>query len=256
MNRKLTGLAIAGVSALVGTLLLVGYVRSAEARALSGEELVDVLVVTEAIAAGTPAEEIAGNVVTEQVPAKVRADGAITDLDDLDGKVATVDLLPGEQLVVERFAAEAARVGVPDGLLEVTVRLDPERAVGGTIRAGDKVAVFSSFDPFEIDASGTGAGGEGPKKTPNTTHLILHKVIVTNVQTATPVTQPKDEGDGDGDPFALAPTGNLLVTLALDADDAQRVLFTAEHGMLWLSAEPSGAPEPDLGIETLGTVNR
>ena len=250
MNRKLTGLAAAVVLALVGTLILVGYVRSAEARAVAGEELVDVLVVTEAIEAGTPADELADRVETEQVPAKVRAEGAVHDLEDVEGKVTTVDLLPGEQLVTERFAATVARAGVPDGLLEVTVRLNPEQALGGALQAGDTVAVLSSFDPFEIDTSGLPAGADAPKKTPNTTHLILHKVKVTNVL-VTADSAARDDGDQP-----TAPRGSLLVTLALDAESVQRVVFTAEHGSLWLSREPIEAPESELIIETRGSIYR
>src|SRR5687768_10792814 len=131
MNRRLTGLAAAGVLALIGTLILVGYVRSAEARALSGEEIVDVLVVSEPVPAGTPATDLSDVVKTEQVPSKVAAQGAIGDLDDVEGLVTTVDLVPGEQLVLDRFGDAVVREGVPEGLLEVTIRLDPERALGG-----------------------------------------------------------------------------------------------------------------------------
>lgn len=252
MKRRVTGLVAAGVLALVGTLMLVGYVRNAEARALEGEELTTVMVVNETIPAGTPGSSIADLVDAEEIPAKVRADGAIGSLDDVKGLVTTVDLVPGEQLVIERFAAQAERAGVPDGLMEVTVRLEPERAVGGNIRPGDRVAVVSSFDPFEIDAAGQPGSENEPKKTPNTSHLVLHKVLVTNVQLSS--TAPTQEADEDQ--VAMAPAGTLLVTLAVDAEAVQRIVFTAEHGFLWLSAEPAGAPEPELIVETLGSVYR
>ena len=252
MNRRLTGLAAAGVFALVGTTILIGYVRSAEARALEGEKIVDVLVVHEAVAAGTPAEDLADAVETEQVPAKVLAENAVTDLDDVEGLVTTVDLVPGEQLVLDRFGEAVAREGVPEGLLEVTVRLDPERALGGQLRAGDHVAVISSFEPFEIAAAGTSPGTNASEKTPNTTHVILHKVLVTNVQ----VSEAIEKTDEDDDLPDVGPTGTLLVTLALDAESVQRVVFTAEHGTLWLSAEPTNAPESELIIETRGSVDR
>jgi pilus assembly protein CpaB len=255
MNRKLTGIAAALVLALVGTIVLVGYVRSAEARALSGEELVDVMVVTKTIEAGTPAEDIEEHLTLEQVPAKVRADGAVNKLAELEGKVAAVDLLPGEQLVRDRFATSISRsrANVPSGLMEVTVRLDPERALGGQLRPGDRVAVMTSFDPFDVDTSGVTDAG-APKKTPNTTHLILHKVLVTNVQ----VTDDKETEitEDDKATFGTAPQSNLLVTLAVDAEAAQRIIFTAEHGRLWLSLEPEEAPVSELIVETRATVDR
>jgi pilus assembly protein CpaB len=234
MNRKLTGLAAAVVLALVGTLLLVGYVSSAEARAVSGEELVSVLVVTDKIEAGTPAAEIAKSVKTEHVPAKVRAVGAVGSLKALSGKYAAVELLPGEQLVADRFVASVARAGVPTGLLEVTLSLDPERALGGQIASGDTVAVIASFEDLSNNVAAT--------------HLLRHKVLVTNVQ-LDPSTETSEDGKSK-----VAPTGKLLVTLALDAPSVEKVVFAAERGTVWLSAEPKDAVEEGTQIVTKASV--
>jgi pilus assembly protein CpaB len=233
MHRRITGLAAAAVCALVGTLILVGYVHSAEARALSGEQTVDVLVVTDAIDVGTPADEIAGSVKTTKVPAKVRADGAVTDLDELEGLVATVALVPGEQLVRARFA-ESTRAGVPEGLLEVTVSLDPERALGGQIAEGDHVAVIASFDKDDTD--------------PASTQMILHKVVVTSVLRDATAAAPTKDDD------TVAPGGKLMVTLAVDAASVDRIVFAAEHGHVWLSAEPTVAPEGQTPVLTKALV--
>jgi len=235
MNRRITGLVAAGALALTGTLILVGYVRSAEARALSGEELVEVLVVTDTIPAGTPADEIGDSVSAEQIPSKVRAEGAVAALEDLEGLVTAVDLLPGEQLVAQRFAETVARPGVPSGLLEVTVSLDPERAVGGRLSGGDTVAVFASF--------------EGDDATADASQLILHKVLVTSVQLDPNATKPDSEDDA-----AVAPAGKLLVTLAIDAPAVEKVVFAAEHGRLWLSIEPGDAPAASTGPITQAQV--
>ena len=53
--RRAVGVAGAVLVALLGTMLLVGYVRGAEERALAGEELTEVLVVKTVIPRGTPA---------------------------------------------------------------------------------------------------------------------------------------------------------------------------------------------------------
>src|ERR671917_139673 len=78
---------------------------------------------------------------------------------------------------------QSARGDIPEGLQEVTVPLEPARALGGRIAAGDTVGVFLSFDPFDIGNTG--------EKTANVTHLELHKVVVTRVQL-------DDSGDGTG----------------------------------------------------------
>ena len=94
-RQKLIGIVASVVLAGLGTALLVTYVRSAEDRALKGEKTVSVLVVTDTIPKGTKAEEIAAKVKTEQVPAKVMANGAIATLGPIAGRVSAVDLLPG-----------------------------------------------------------------------------------------------------------------------------------------------------------------
>jgi pilus assembly protein CpaB len=278
--RRILGTLAAAVLGIGGTLLLVGYVRAAENRALAGEELVPVLVVEEAIEKGSPAEEMEGSLRLEQVPAKVRAEGALDDPADLIGLAAAVELLPGEQLVAARLAEPETllvhqKVEAPPNLLEVTVSLSPERALGGRLEPGALVAVFSSFDPFDAKAvepgAQVGAEGEEPElpdgtylgttegeeesyRTPTSTYLILHKVLVTNVQVEQ-LPRQLEEGSPEDAP-ELAPTGNLLITLAAAPEDAQRIVFTAEHGFIWLAAEQADAAEPETEVEHRGTIYR
>jgi pilus assembly protein CpaB len=253
MVRKLIGIVAALLLAGIGTVVLISYVKTAEQRALAGEQTVSVLVLQEAISAGTPADQLTGSVKPERVPAKVQAAGSVEALTELDGLVAAVDLVPGEQVVAQRFVdpptfAARGAVEVPAGLLQVTVSLSPERALGGRLKPGDTVGVLASFG----DVSDEEGAESGP-----TTHLVLHKVLVTNVQggvagTASPA--PGDEDPG-ADPSAV-PGGNLLVSLALDAGSVERVVFAAEFGSLWLSDEPPDADEAGTRIQTKGTIYR
>lgn len=268
-NRRVRGAIAAVVLASVGAVGLVAFVRGAEDRALAGEKLVDVLVVKKRVEAGMASEEIKGSVRSERVPAKTRADGAVAELAAVAGRVASVDLLPGEQVTTERFIAPdvfgrtGGQVDIPEGLLEVTVSLQPERAVGGVVRPGSTVGVVASFESFDLSAQGPSdvdgtivpAGG----KTPDSTHLILHKVLVTNVQSARSFDFQMGGGGegGDGETqTAPAPSENLLVTLALDAASVERVVFAAEHGSLWLAIEPTDADEGGTQVQTRGSVYR
>lgn len=267
------GLALAGVC----TFLLIRYVQSAEDRALEGEELVQVLVVDDRIEAGTAVADIADRLRLEQVPAKVAAAGAVADLTTLAGLVAAIDLLPGEQVMSSRFTTDEAyqaslggpEVEVPGDLLEVTLSLNPERAVGGVLRPGDLVAVFASFDPFPLNAvEPTGLPpGEIPVfvptgqeqestsgvQTPNSTKIILHQVLVTNVQAEELPRRVAEEEAVAGAPD-LAPTGNLLITLALAPVDAEHLVFTAEHGWVWLGLEGADVSEADTEVVTRDVI--
>ena len=262
MNRKIIGAVAAVILAAMGTFVLVSFVKGAEQRALAGERLTQVYVVAAPIPKGTQGESLRKALTVEQVPLKVRAAGAISDLSDIDSKLTAVDLVPGEQLVETRFVSpedvSAGQVDVPDGLLETTLTLAPERALGGNLRPGDTVALTASFEPFDIegtvDESGKPLDGEA-KKTGNTTHIILHKVLVTNVQGGAAAAAGGGEGEeGAAQPAPGGPAGNLLITLALDAPSVERVVFAAEFGLVWLSAEPDDAPEDGTKVQTRGTI--
>jgi pilus assembly protein CpaB len=154
-------------------------------------------------------------------------------------------------VVSTRFVTRqaAARGDVPEGLQEVTVPLEPARAVGGRLSPGDTVGVFLSFDPFDTSRDGD--------KTPNTTHLELHKVLVTGVQIENAQNlsaQESSSDEEDADRPSQAASGTYLVTLAVDSAAAEKVVFAAEHGFVWLSAEPEDADEGGTEIVTRGNV--
>jgi pilus assembly protein CpaB len=219
------GRVIAVVSAIVlagvGALLLTGYVSRADERAMAGVESTSVLVVVEPIAEGTPVSAMAGLVSVEKYPLVAVAPGALASLDDVAGMVATTDLQPGEQILASRLADPASllapgEVAVPEGMQSVSVQLTPERVVGGRLAAGDTVGVLVSLT--------------GPERT----HLVLQKVLVVRVQGAA-------VGSSGEDGAEPVPSGSVIVTLAVSAADAEKVVFAAEHGSIWLSDEPESA---------------
>lgn len=288
MNKRVIAIVAAVALAAVGTFILVNYVQGAEDRALAGEETVDVLVVDRLITAGTPVENLGSSVRVERVPAKVQAAGSVPDLSALEGTVATVDLLPGEQVVTTRFQPaavfqelqESAReVDVPRGYLEVTVELSPVRALGGEVKAGDTVGVVVSFEPFGIEEILPEEGEEvlsGPigvllddeeqvqqvfgSSTSTTTHLVLHKALVTKVQQqAQRASGSSSVNTGSSDAgeevqVDRVPSGNIFVTLALLASDVEKLVFSAEYGSIWLAREEAHAVEDGTSIKTRATI--
>lgn len=257
MNKKRLSLIGAIFLVALGTVALVQYVSTAEDRALAGEELVEVLVVDAPVPAGTSANELQEFVRLESVPVKVRAAGALAGVGDAEGMVVKVDLVEGEQLTESRLVASEefnqlmARTGrgggtvsVPEGLLEVTVPLDPIRTVGGTVRPGDTVGLIASFT--------AGAGGDDPAAASGeTSGFIVHKKLVTNVQGA-PVEAPTREATAaDRTPV---PAGTLLVTLAVRAEEAERIVFASSYGDIWLTIEPTDADEAGTAVQTRDRV--
>ena len=80
MRRRLLAALAALLLAATGAVVLLAYVRGADARALAGVETVDVLVVDQPVAEGTPGEDLAGLVRTERLPVKAVVPGGVTDL--------------------------------------------------------------------------------------------------------------------------------------------------------------------------------
>lgn len=280
MGRRWLAIGGALVLAAIGAFLLITYVQGAEERALEGQELVSVYVVTDAIDKGATLQTVRDSVEIRELQKDSVADGAISNLDDLIGLIPAVDLVEGEQLLLTRFEtpseiATETRVEVPPEFLQATLSLPPERAVGGRLVPGDLIAVIASFEPFELsgvepgdptsleDALDTiivlpGQDAEGNPlgpvtlKTPNTTHIIIHKVLVTGVQVEK--LPAEDAEGGTASPLELAPTGNLLITVAAGAEDLERMVFTAEFGNLWLALEDEDAPEPLTEIRTRANI--
>jgi len=220
--------------AIVGVVLLTGYVVGADQRAMAGMKTTSVLVVTGPVEAGTPAKDLAELVEPKALPAKAVAPGALTSLEDVAGQVATADLVAGEQLLADRFdAPEKAKdkdaVVVPEDMQEISIMLESQRVVGSSITAGETVGVFTSY--------------HDSKKT----HQTLHQVLVTRVEVGVPPSNTEPEADPDAEEGAepkspAVPEGSVVVTLALSAPDAETLVWSQEIGTIWLSREPEGTP--------------
>lgn len=96
-----------------------------------------------------------------------------------------------------------------------------------------------------------GEGAAGDEGGSPTTHLVLHEILVTNIQ-GDAARPSDDEEEGN----TAAPGGNLLVSLAVEAGDAEKVVFAAEHGSLWLTYQPDGATDAGTRIQTLEEIFR
>ena len=222
MNRRTKGVIAAIALGAIGTFVLVAYVQGAEDRAVAGEEMTKVVIASRAIDAGTAADDLRVATKTERVPQKARGANAISDLKEVKGLVTTTDLVDGEQLLRTRFAKEGTvrkgvgSVKVPSGYVEITLSLEPQRAVGGRIKPGNKVVAIGTTSSGGVDSSA----------------VIAHQVLVTNVQIENKSNEP-DQSETK----KVAPTRNLLVTVAVDDQTATKMLAFADNGNVWLGSE-------------------
>ena len=216
--------------AVIGTLGLTVYVNNAKNDAVAGEGAVTVFVADAKIPAGTPADKLASLTKEEKVPAKVRPEDAVTNLDDVADLVTSIDLAPGEQLLKSRFisadlqsAQVQSSVAVPKGFFQATVSLEPAQALGGRVRAGNRVAVVWAD---ENSAAGT---EDSPQSV-----VIARNVLVTTVQ----IDGDNGQAKGDAEQVLNAPTGKFLVTLAVDAEGLQNVVAATTRGSIYIAADP------------------
>ena len=240
MKRRIIAAATALVLATLGGLLLMAYVSGADQRAMAGMRTVTVLVVTKPVASGTTSDQLATFVETRTIPVMAVSDGTVTSLDQIAGQVATSSLQPGEQLLVSRFASpasleDASLVKVPKGMQQVSVLLDSQRVLGGSLHAHDTVGVFISLKP---------------DSQPPQTHLVLNSVLVSKVEGGTAAAAPTD----DGQAASAAGKDSVLITLVVSAADAEKVVFGSEHGTVWLSLVNAQSTFANTQVVTPGSV--
>jgi pilus assembly protein CpaB len=277
-KRRIVGLVAAMLLALVGTVSLVAYVRSAKDQAVAQEELVDVYVVDEFVPKGADPDTIKSSVDIEQVPARLIQTGAVTNLDAIGDQIAASDLQPGDQLLTARLGLEETVSDEITDKVQISTLLEAQRAVGGAIQKGDLVGVYVSFDPFDSDVSGEpveavdtaeaaaldafgsvpaeAASSEesiGSAMTPNLSRLEFRNVLVTNVQTTSePVTSSTE---GDDEPTIAQVSGTqYVVTLAMSPEESERFIFATEFGRVWLSLDPAGVGDDGTRPVTLANM--
>jgi pilus assembly protein CpaB len=215
MDRRRILLLIAAVVAALGTLLVFLYVRTADNRAQASVDAVQVLTAVQPIASGESYNDALANgkIAPTGIARSMLLANVQTNAEALKDTVALQSILPGEQIVADKFGANVAEVvsplGIPKGKMAISVNLtDPDR-VAGFVNPGSEVAIFV-----------TGGGDAGQK-----TKLLLQRVTVLGVGSTTPITTTTTAEDGTQVAEQLPRT---LLTLALDQTDAQKVILASK----------------------------
>lgn len=245
-RRTVAGLA-ALVLAAIATIALIGYVQEVRAEALAEVAQVEVLVAKQPIPVGTSTEDaVAGGMIgREAVPGTLVPVGAIGTLDDIEGLVATVDLVQNEPLLRARFAAVVTgspRLRIPEGHEAISVAVTIPPGVAGFIRGGDLVSVIASIDqtvektPAAGDEAAATAFDTGPL-----VKYLLHNVPVIAIGQHV-VTEEAEDGRIEEQ------TTTVLATFAVTPSDAEKLAFAALHGDLYLTLVPlDQEPVPTTG---------
>jgi pilus assembly protein CpaB len=235
MNRRIVAAFVAAALALVAFLSIFLYVRNADVRALNGVAVKSVYVVVNPITPGTLAENLGSNIELTQIPAKTVPVQAVSDLGEIQSKVAAVDLVAGEILLTTRFVDPAAAtqdsVAVPKGMEQMSLLVKPEQIRGGIVKAGETIGVVlsiksSAADPISIPGIATPVTIDGD----TITKQIMNKVLVTRVQGGI---TPASDATGT----SPLPAGSVMLTVALTTSDIEKLTWAQSAGTLLLTVE-------------------
>jgi pilus assembly protein CpaB len=285
MVRRVIIILVALALAVAGTWVILSWVDRAEERELADVQRVEVLVATRTIESGTRAANLVlgEDVVLIEVLERSQVVGAVQELSALSGLVAEVDIIEGEQLSTVRFVEPAAleassfpEIDVPEGLLEVSFQFSDVQFIGGKPEPGDYVAYIAIFDPFTVQPNLIEPGAVDDLddlfsviqetepaeeedvladgyQTPQTVHILAHKLLVTNIQYPSPPALTDEEGNPvEQDPRAIP--GVSIVTLAAPAPVVERMVFTNEWGRVWLALETLDDSEEGTDFITRANV--
>ena len=266
MGRRLGLLAAALVIALLGTSAVFAYVSRVEARAVTGQESVDVLVAAGRIAEGTLVSAAVQQklIRIQAMPRRTVPEGALTTLADVTAQAAVSDIYTGEVLLAAKFADRTARTGdlvIPDDKIAISVQLGDPQRVAGFVVPGSEVAIFNTLESTSAKVSGRAtqtSSGTTKSATVNVeaavddemTRLLLPRVTVIAVGPAT-LRPPADTGEKKE---GVKPVAVAVLTVAVTQADAERLVHAAQTGDLYfglLSAKSKTGPSKGVSNSTL-----
>jgi pilus assembly protein CpaB len=236
-SRRTLALVAAVVLAAIATVALVSYVQSANNKNKNKQTLVNVFVAKQLIPAGQSADTAIsqGLFQTIQVPALARSDDAITSLDQIKGEQALVDIQKNEQILRSRFALAgsgngqtgALKLNLPANLQAISIQVAVPPGVANFIQVGDFVSVIADVD-LQLP------NGQTSGKVAGYVAQDVQVLAVGALQTTAAT---------NGNPASTSvvqPQGNVLVTLAVNPAQAQRLVLGTLDGALYFTIVPKG----------------
>jgi pilus assembly protein CpaB len=241
---KTIAVVLALLLAAAATIAIFLYVQGIEERAFEDAELVEVFVAQGPIEAGTTAGEAgdAGLIARDTAPRGNVPVGAITQLEQIDGLVAVDRILTGEILLRERWGSQedvSVAFEIPEGFEAIAVEVGIPPGVAGYIRAGDRVSLIAT-----VEAPGATTTDDEGNVTQQAGELRSQYLLQAIEVLA--VGQRTVQAEGE-----QAPQGSVLMTVALEPEDAERLVFAINNASLYFTLLPEDAEAQDTPGRTL-----
>ncbi len=139
---------------------VLNYVRGVEDDKDQDADLAEVYVVSSDIERNTTAEVAKnGSIEIRLIPNEFRPANALTELSQIEGKVALTDLPANQVLVAGNFVdPQSATLSFSElltgDMTSIALQFDQVRGMGGFLSPGDTVNMYVKYDGVELDPTG------------------------------------------------------------------------------------------------------
>jgi Flp pilus assembly protein CpaB len=206
---------LGAASAVLAAIILLAYLNQYRQSLNTAAAPTTVLVAKKLITKGTSAAVMGSEGLFQAltIPRDQVKDGAVADPATLKGRVATVDIYPGQQLTLTEFTATTTDA-IPTRIVAreraIAVPFDASHGMIGYVRPGDRVDIYV----------GLNNGRQAFMK------LLMENILVLNA--------PGVAGGG-----GIHSGGPSNFVFQVKGAEAAKLAFAADNARLWLVLRPS-----------------
>ena len=235
--------AIAVVLAVAAAAAVVLYTQGVKEEAEEGGGLTPVIVATVDIRANEALDPLLAQDVFQQiqVPGDALVQGAVTDVEQLRGTSTTSAILANEQIPATRLSTGelplGGNLGISEGHIAVAFELQTPQGGAGNIQVGDNISVFATYQNVQVIPGNVrqlatqpaiAPTGTAKRDLPDFTVTLIPTVRVLRIENPQVDTETGQQDD----------VGSIRVTLDLEPQDAQNLVFAQENARVWLGLLP------------------
>lgn len=169
-------------------------------------------------------------VAIRDLPIESIPEGAATTLDQVVGKMSTVDVFANQPLLVQQMVTpdvvtQQVALSVPKGKIVTAVPTESKLIANRLIRPGDKIDLLATF---ELEVMREQGGGPMPESVGLLQNLEVHAIIlpVANIDEGADAVK----GNNEGGVFRTADEEGQSVLLAVDPQDALTIRHILDVG--------------------------
>lgn len=257
-SRRVIVLVGSLVVALVAAVLTFGFLNGVKEDSEAEGQLVQVLVVKRAIAAGTSADEaLSSQAIGEAKRRRVdRPADFLAQPADISGLLATINLEPNEIVTRSKFASDtnlsvSNAPRIDPGNVAVAISSDQVRSVASLVQPGDFVNLMAVGAPQEASPDGEGeavdaaTGVAGNAIAFDSLPISLYqKVKVLSIGTNLGTAVAAKPADGEEAPQE-EPADSSVIVVQVPAEASQMVIAAERSGGIYLTlVRPDYVPVP------------